>query len=252
MNFHSRGLISGKGRVIMSASMNIFRYFHGGIKGNQKNAVSEFPVVLLRFEARTIWIHSRCATYSTVAFDHSTELYLRAPYTSWCGVNYFQCCRRIPNAAGVSQSHNVHRAAGHVTSMLQSPQSRELLQATKGSGVWWRVRWRKLFLLSALASRRSQIRLLAVLSWEQNAPSVVFCLSWATFRKFSLSCRYLASTTPPIHFCSRSIPSRLQKIQFLLQVSRLRNIAGSVPFSVYHEETVVKDFLPSYQTQRTF
>ena len=34
-----------------------------------------------------------------------------------------------------SQSHNVHRAAGHVTSVLQSPQSRELLQATKGAGV---------------------------------------------------------------------------------------------------------------------
>jgi hypothetical protein len=33
-----------------------------------------------------------------------------------------------------SQSNNVHSAADHVTSVLQSPQSRELLQATKGAG----------------------------------------------------------------------------------------------------------------------
>jgi hypothetical protein len=33
-----------------------------------------------------------------------------------------------------SQSNNVHRAADYVMSVLQSPQSRELLQATKGAG----------------------------------------------------------------------------------------------------------------------
>ena len=89
-------------------------------------------------------------------------------------------------------------------------------------------------------------------SWEQNAASVVFCLSGATFRKFSLCCRCFASSTPLIHFCPWSIASIPQKIQFLLQVSRLQNIASPVPFSVCHEETVGMDFFPSsYQKQRT-
>jgi len=55
VNFQNRGLISSRGRTIISASMNIdsIPSFARGIKGNHKNAVSEFPVVVLRFEART-------------------------------------------------------------------------------------------------------------------------------------------------------------------------------------------------------
>jgi len=55
VNFQSRGLISSRESTIISASMNIdiITSFARGIKGNHKNAVSEFPVVVLRFEPRT-------------------------------------------------------------------------------------------------------------------------------------------------------------------------------------------------------
>ena len=145
---------------------------------------------------------------------------------------------RIPNAAGVSQhiyksqSHNVHRAAGHVTSVLQSSQSRELLRPPKEPGssgeccsgfLLSRADDRKIaFLLSYLGNRMPEV--LSFVHLEQHSVNSVSalgispaqCLQYISVldqllvdcRKYSSFCRSLACRILQVQFLFRSVTGK--------------------------------------------